>query len=186
MHFEEAISSRRRMSPLLEPAPSDAELRDVVELAMTAPDHGRLSPWRVISLRGVSREALGARFAEASDGDPIARERAAQKPLRAPLLLSLVFSPVTGHKIPEWEQFAAAVCAIHTMTLALHARGWGSIWRTGEMVDDPGVCELLALRKHERLLGWLYVGTPDADRTLAPRQLGRPEDKLTSLETTSN
>ncbi|MFI1972825.1 hypothetical protein BLA24_31040 [Streptomyces cinnamoneus] len=180
MRLEEAITSRRSVGRLTAPAPSDAELHDIVALAMTAPDHGRLSPWRVIPLRGASRETLGERFAEAAlDGEPAARERAARKPLRAPLLLTLVFSPVPDHaKVPEWEQLAAAVCAVHTMTLLLHARGWGSIWRTGAVVTDPGVHALLGLRKHEQLLGWLYVGTPDARHAPVPRPAGRPEDKL--------
>jgi nitroreductase len=184
MQLDEAVATRRSVGRLCEPAPSDEEVLRILELALLAPDHGRLSPWRVIGLRGDARNALGERFADATAvADGVARERAAAKPLRAPLLLSLVFTPVPGHKVPEWEQLAAAVCAVHTVILLMHERHWGCMWRTGALLDDPGVRSLLELRPDEKLLGWLYVGTPVVDATTQPPRATRSlEAKYLSLK----
>ena len=43
---------------LIDPAPDDAQLRQIFQVAMHAPDHGRLSPYRFITIRGDARHAL--------------------------------------------------------------------------------------------------------------------------------
>jgi nitroreductase len=137
--------------------------------AMTAPDHGLMRPWRLIVLRGSARRLLGTALAQASGGDAEARARAAAKPLRAPLLVSIVFVPRPAPKVAEWEQLAATVAMVQNLILLLHVRHWGSIWRTGQVVDAEAVREVLRLEPHERLLGWLYIGTPDMSRPVVPR-----------------
>ena len=45
-----------RISPpiheLKEPAPTDAEIEQMIRIATRVPDHGRLAPWRFILYRG--------------------------------------------------------------------------------------------------------------------------------------
>jgi nitroreductase len=48
----------------------------------------------------------------------------------------------------------------NSMMLLLHARGYGSIWRTGRFTESERVRRLFGLGQDERLLGWLYIGTP--------------------------
>ena len=57
-----------------EPAPTDTELRQIMEAGMRVPDHGRLTPWRFIVIRGEGREAIGNVIADAykrNNPDPI-------------------------------------------------------------------------------------------------------------------
>jgi nitroreductase len=158
----EAVLTRRSSTRLTEPAPGREELLDLVQAAATAPDHGRIRPWRLIALEGQDRALLGEALREATP-DPEQARRAATKPLRAPLLLSIVFRPEPDHPtVPEWEQLAAVAAMVQTLLLLLHSGGWGAIWRTGPAVDAPQVLKHLGLEEDERLLGWLYVGTrPD-------------------------
>jgi nitroreductase len=157
MDLIEAIVTRRSVGRLAEPAPTDDELVALLGHAVTAPDHGLLRPWRLVTVRDDARRLVGEAFAEAS-GD----ERAAAKPLRAPLLVSIVFSPRASLKVPEWEQLAAVSAMVQNLCLLLHIKGWGSIWRTGAVIDAPPVRTVLDLGPAERLLGWLYIGTPEA------------------------
>ncbi|ARZ71038.1 putative Nitroreductase [Streptomyces albireticuli] len=120
-------------------------------------------------------------MAEAAGGDPADRERTAAKALRAPLLISVVLCPQDHPKVPRWEQLAATVCAVQTLILLLHERGWGSIWRTGALADAPPVRRVLGLAGTEQSLGWLYIGTSDARRPPAPRPPGDGRAKLSSL-----
>jgi nitroreductase len=156
MDLIEAIVSRRSVGRLTEPAPTDDELTALLEHAVTAPDHGLLRPWRLIIVRDDARRLLGEAFVTASDD-----ERAAAKPMRAPLLVSIVFSPRPSPKVPEWEQLAAVSAMVQNLCLLLHIKGWGSIWRSGAVTDAPPVRAVLDLRATEQLLGWLYVGTPE-------------------------
>ncbi|MEV0604492.1 nitroreductase [Streptomyces sp. NPDC050315] len=170
MDVAQAVISRRSGTRVVGPGPTDAELAELVSMAGTAPDHGRLSPWRLINLRGEARRALGEAMA-ASVGDEALRERTVGKALRAPLLITIVFRPEDRPKIPRWEQLAATVCAVQTLVLLLHDRGWSSIWRTGAFTEAAEVHKVLELAEGEQLLGWLYVGTAETAAPATPRAL---------------
>ena len=58
MDVRDAIRARRSVKQLRAPAPSDAEVGELLELAATAPDHGGLSPWRFTVLQGAELEAF--------------------------------------------------------------------------------------------------------------------------------
>ncbi|MFJ8128713.1 nitroreductase family protein [Streptomyces hydrogenans] len=135
MDVTTALLTRRSEHDLTSPAPGHEEFAYLLKVAATAPDHGLLRPWRWILIHGEAREKLGACLAEEAPLDR--RSRAAAKTQRAPLLASLVFAPVHGHKVPEWEQLAATSAMTQSLMLLLHARGYGSIWRTGPGVGSP-------------------------------------------------
>jgi nitroreductase len=118
---------------------------------------------------GDERNRLGDALAEAA-GSPEQARRAAAKPLRAPLLLTIVHRPVPDHqKVPEWEQLAATTGVITTLSLLLHGHGFASIWRTGAAVQATQVRKYLGVDDGEQLLGWLYVGTRPADEVIKLR-----------------
>ncbi|MBR7678160.1 nitroreductase family protein [Streptomyces daliensis] len=165
----EAVRTRRSAPRLTGPAPDDSELLELIQAASTAPDHGALKPWRLVTVRGEARERLGKALAQAAPPERV--ERALAAPLRAPLLLSLVFCPVADHpKVPEWEQLAAAVSVVGTLQLLLHSRGWGTMWRTGLAVESPWVRDCVGVAPQEKLLGWLYTGTAPDPRPSPPRR----------------
>ncbi|WP_316524248.1 nitroreductase family protein [Kitasatospora brasiliensis] len=165
-----AVLTRRSEQTLNGPAPGDAEFTYLLQGASTAPDHGRLRPWRWILLRGDERDALGLAVAEEAGDDVGLADRMRAKLRRAPLVAALVFSPREG-RIPEWEQLAAATCMSNSLQLLLHARGYGSIWRTGALTRSPAACDLLGLGPGERLLGSLDIGTPDRSAARGRRPL---------------
>ncbi|BEL05759.1 hypothetical protein Q0Z83_039500 [Actinoplanes sichuanensis] len=111
--------------------------------------------------------------------DPEQGDRAATRPLRAPLLLSIVFCPERDHPtVREWEQLAAVAGMAQTLQILLHSRGWGTIWRTGSIVEAPQVREYLELTATEQLLGWLYIGTSP---TGAPIPVRKPVDVVSRI-----
>ncbi|MGW7413468.1 nitroreductase family protein [Streptomyces sp. NPDC054863] len=159
-----AVLSRRSERHLVEPAPNDQEFAYLLRVAATAPDHGGLRPWRVILIRDEGRAALERCFAEECAGPP-SRRGDVEEGQGAPLLATLVFSPVAldtgdGGPVLEWEQLAAAGAVASSLSLLLHARGFGSVWRTGKYTESERIRRVLGLHREERLLGWLYVGTP--------------------------
>ncbi|WP_409471676.1 nitroreductase family protein [Streptomyces sp. HC307] len=162
-----AILTRRSRQTLSGPAPSDEEFCYLLSGAAAAPDHGGLRPWRWILLRDRDRETLGACLA--GEVVPERQEQVARKLLRAPLVAVLVFSPNVDHKVPEWEQLAAASSMMYAMQLLLHARDYGSIWRSGRLCESTAARELLGLAHTERLLGSLDIGTPDQSERLTRR-----------------
>jgi len=179
------IRNRRSVSAkqLTEPAPSDAQLHDMLEAANSVPDHGSLVPWRYIVIRGTQREKLGRMWAEAlkeraPDTPEHALEREFMKPQRAPLLVAVVASPVLDHpKVPVHEQLLTAGTAAGYLLLAADAMGFGSIWLSGPRCEDPHVKARMGLAEQETLLGFINIGTPRSRPE--PRQRPDPSTLVT-------
>ncbi|RLP77442.1 nitroreductase [Mycetocola tolaasinivorans] len=149
----EAALARRSRSKVSAETPDHAELLRLVGAAGRVADHSGLEPWRLIELRGDARIRLGAALSAAEGKDS-----PSSKPLRAELLIAVVFSPRKSHKVPEWEQEAVASGVAHVLSLLLDEAGWGVLWRTGGLTRSEPVHEMHALAPNEKLLGWLYVG----------------------------
>lgn len=149
----EAVRDRRSWSKVTGDAPSHAELVRLVSAAGRVADHSSLRPWRLIELRGEDRERLG-RALNKAEGD----KGVSSKPMRAPLLIGVVASYRKIGKVPRWEQEAVASGVAHMLSLLLDDAGWGVLWRTGGATRSKAVAKAHGLKKHEELLGWLYVG----------------------------
>jgi len=158
---------RRHATPaklLTDPAPDDAQLKQILEVAMCVPDHGRIRPFRFISIRGQARHALSELFGRAvklRDPDVTNQylNKQLDKPLRSPLIVVVIASLIESPKIPKIEQMLSAGAAAHNLLLASKALGFGSIWLTGDNAYDPIVFDALGLADNEKIIGFVYLGT---------------------------
>jgi nitroreductase len=163
----EAVLTRHSVAPafLGEPAPDDAALERILAAGASAPDHGKLRPWRFIVIRGPARVRLGEVFAEAllrrqPDAPAAALEQERARPLRAPLLVAVAARLKPEHpKIPEIEQILSTAAAAQNMLSAAHAQGFGAKWLTGANAYDDHVKAALGLAGNDRLAGFVHLGT---------------------------
>jgi len=163
-HETLAFLARRRSAAALAlraPAPSDAELATLLRLATRVPDHGKLSPWRFVVLKGEGKR----RFIEGLEAIAAARpdrERLIAKlgKIKAPPLTVAVISraPTSGD-IPEWEQRLSAGAVCMTLIIAAQAMGYGANWITDWYAYDPDAGRLLGLGEGERVAGFVHLGT---------------------------
>jgi nitroreductase len=157
---------------LKEPAPSDAEIETLIRVATRVPDHGRLQPWRFILYRGDSRVEVGKRLAEIAEKreGPLPEGRRQQELSRfsrAPLVVGVVSSPKPSPKIPEWEMLLSGAAAAMNLVIAANAMGYGTNWITNWYSDVPEARTMLGLAPHERVVGFVHIGTyagPPVDR----------------------
>jgi len=169
------LLQQRNSSPrLCPPAPSEAQLREIICAATRVPDHAWLRPWRFLSIQGIRREAFGrvleqSLLARNPGADSAAREKALRAPLRAPLVI-VVIARIQGHpKVPAQEQRYSAACAAHAILLAAQAQGYAGIWRTGDAAFDRSVMASLGLAGNEEIIGFIYLGSRDgAAKTIPP------------------
>ncbi|MFY9640691.1 MAG: nitroreductase [Rhodomicrobium sp.] len=160
----EALVTRVSPKEIGEPAPDEAALRKIFAAALRAPDHGRLRPWRFISIKGEGRHRLGELLASSlMRRDPNANldllERERQKALRAPLIVVVAAHISPSPKIPAVEQLLSAAAAAQNIMIASHALGFGAMWKTGEPAYDAHVKEALGLEAADEIAGFLYIGT---------------------------
>ena len=94
---------------MVAPGPSDVQIEEIITTAMRTPDHGKLAPWRVVSIgidqRDMLAEAIKAAYLkEKPDAGRLELEAFDTMAHEAPVLLILLSSPVQSTKIPLSEQ----------------------------------------------------------------------------------
>lgn len=162
---------QRRSVPskqLGEPGPDPATLRRMLASAARVPDHGKLVPFRFLHIHGDARQRLGDALAALTlQRDPAAPAAAVEKDrgrfAHAPDIITVIARLTPGHKVPEQEQLLTAGSACFALLQAAQALGFGAQWLTAWMAYDPAVAQLLGLGEHERIVGFIHIGTPKLD-----------------------
>ncbi len=147
-----------------EPGPDPDQLDALLSAAIRVPDHGRLSPARLLLLRGDARQRFGERLAgihERKDPDapPAVLAKDRERYTHAPLIVVVIARVLGDHKIPEQEQVLSAGCVAYNLLLGAQAMGFGAQWLTGWAAYDREVAALLGLADNERVIGFVHVGT---------------------------
>jgi nitroreductase len=164
MELIAAVQSRSSAARLTEPGPSPEDLDRLLQAAASAPDHGRLRPWRFIVLKDAAREAFTAAAVEAKRArlpamteEQLASERA--KWSRSPTIV-VVGCAVNREqtKVPEIEQVVAVGAAAQNLFLAAHDLGYGVMWKTGVAAYDPAVKAVVGLRADDHIVAIMHLG----------------------------
>lgn len=162
-----------------EPGPDEATLLRMLRSAVRVPDHGKRVPFRFLRIRGEARAALGESLAAITlRRDPAAAGAAVEKDRQrfthAPLVVAVVavFDP-SDPQIPEQERLLSAGCACFALLQAAQSLGFGACWITGWPAYDAEALALLGLGPHERIAGFIHIGTP---KTEAPER-ERPDPR---------
>ncbi|MGA9335082.1 MAG: nitroreductase [Rudaea sp.] len=163
-----------------EPGPDANQLQRLLEAAIRVPDHGKLVPWRLLTIAGDARIMLGERLAQIHernepDISPAALTKDRERYSFAPLIVAVVARVEPDHpKVPEQEQILSAGCVAHNLLLGAHAMGFGAQWLTGWAAYDADAAALFGLSAQERIVAFVHIGTP---RESAPeRSRPSPEE----------
>jgi nitroreductase len=161
----DALKRRVSFPRLAAPAPEGEILEEILMAAARAPDHMMLRPARYLILEGEALAKLGVIFEsvkriERQDCSDMQYEKFRKMPMRAPMILVAISKNIDHSKVPKHEQEQSVASGLAYILLALQARGFGGIWRTGDMSENAQVKEGLGIEAHESLVGFLYVGTP--------------------------
>lgn len=171
------IQARRSVSVLIPPGPSHRALTSMLEIAVTAPDHGRCQPWRFIVLRAENKDAFADVFAQAYtehcqrtglEPDRAQQERERRKLSRAPVVVVTACVVNKWDKIPVCEQRAAVAAATQNLLVAATAFGYGSMWRTGYASSDPVIKAQLGLADKDTIEAFVYLGTVPRNHRPSP------------------
>jgi nitroreductase len=179
----ELLATRRSPLPdaLIAPGPDRSESARLFEIALRVPDHGRLAPWRLIRIAGESKAHWVERLmAIVENRDDAAKTRVSTRKLAsAPLAVVVVSKAVSGHKVPEWEQWLSAGAVCMNLVNGAHALGYGAQWLTGWHAYDPDATALLGLADGEKVAGVILIGT--VAEPAAPRSRVSVADAVTDL-----
>lgn len=148
---------------LCAPGVSKQELRDAVAVALRAPDHRSLRPFRFVHVGDHKRAELAGLFAaDASRRGYTAAEveRARERACNGPTLLAVVAKLRENiEEVPLREQWMCVGAGVMNLLNALHVMGFGAKLLSGPSVRDRAI-QAAFCRPGEMLVAWVLAGTP--------------------------
>lgn len=169
------LETRRSAPPplLTAPGPTLEQIETLLTLAARVPDHGKLVPWRFILFSGEERtragEIIAETFAAANAGADEKRLQIERKRLAAPLVIGVVSRAGPHVKIPEWEQVLSSGAVCMNLVIAANAMGFATSWLTEWYAYDRAVLDRFGLAPHEKMAGFVHIGTAPGPREDRPR-----------------
>ena len=178
------LATRRSLTAaqMTSPGPSADEQAALLRMAARVPDHRRVHPFRFLTFEREARTAFGEVLAlafrqENPDADDQTLELERQRFNRAPWVVAVISSVNHEHKTPEWEQILTAGAVAQNLVIAAGAAGYAAQWLTEWYAYNPDVLEAMGLEAHERVAGFIYIGTASCQ----PKERARMDAKeLTS------
>jgi nitroreductase len=168
------LATRRSGKPrdLVAPGPDADQLAQILAIAARTPDHGKLAPWRFVVVGQDQRTALAALIIDAYRVERPTASRTEIEALdqfahQAPALVVVLSSPKPSH-IPVFEQELSTGAACMNLLHAVHALGFAGGWLTGWPSYSDTVRDAFG-EGHERIAGFLFVGTPSRPLDERPR-----------------
>ena len=102
------LLTRRSISQLTDPIPSNEQMQLVYQAALRAPDHSWLRPWRFIEVTGDGREKLAKAFINVfkkeNEIDKDKEKKISYLPFRAPMIIIIVAEIIDKPNVPRIEQ----------------------------------------------------------------------------------
>jgi len=161
------MTTRQNTLPrrLVAPGPSVEQIHTLFLAAASAPDHGRVVPWRFVVIPEKRRALLAQAFAQAlMDRDENATSlqlaQAREKAFRAPFLTLVVarLGPCEPYVDPV-ERMVSVGAAVQNMLLTAHSMGFGCSLTSGQALLSTSVGTLFNLTLEERAVCFVNVGT---------------------------
>ena len=170
------LSTRRSVGIafLKDPGPDASQLEQMLTIATRVPDHGKLTPWRLVLISGDDRVAAGEQLAAIAAAKNPAIEAPAlelerRQFLPAPLTVGVISTAKPHPKIPEIEQLISAANVAFNLVHAAYAMGFAAQWVTRWFTYDEVAAAALGARPGERFVGFVHIGTPTATIEDRPR-----------------
>lgn len=182
MDVTEAIATRRMVAQVdKERRIARDEVEALVNAAVRAPNHHLTQPWRFVVLTGEALDGLGEAMAdrvrEQYAGQPELEQKVElekSRPLRAPVILVVVYVPSANPKAIGVEDRYAMGAAMENILLTAHGMGLGAYLRTGRGAEYLGVHRFLGLSEGEEIAGFIYLGYPAEAQERPPTNRDEP------------
>lgn len=177
------LRERRSIGPrcLAAPPPTPEQLQEAAELALRAPDHLGLRPFRLVHVGLEERAALGELFARAAAAQGRDAEGVAQARARAdtgPGLLAVIACIRDDvPDVPPHEQWLTVGAAVMNLLNALHLMGYGAKVLGGSAARSAVVRNAFC-DEGEQIACWVVCGTPAGDPADAAAVGARRRDLL--------
>ena len=178
--IKQRTSVRRYRS---EPIPRDI-VEHLLDCAVRAPNHKLTQPWRFAVITGAAKERYAeirgrhrlTRFADPASSEANAAAEKVRREVREAPLHIVAMTAVSSDEITREEDYAATMMAVANLMVAAEALGLGTYLKTGGVMQDSGLAELVGVAENTRIVGLISLGYPAGHEPPRPR---KPAAELT-------
>ena len=149
---------------------TESDLNDILECALRVPDHGALSPWKLVVIQNDMRKSIGEEtlvpeFKKINDDfneEKLLFEK--NRFLRADKIIAVIYSPVESVKIPSWEMMLSTGAVCQNIMIAAQSLNYAVQWVTEWYSYNDKMLEYLGgdISK-DKLAGFIYIGEKKED-----------------------
>ena len=183
-----AISSRRTVKPATysDKEIPEAVLKEILDSANWAPNHGRTEPWRLTVYSGEGRKKLQQLLKDVFEQNPgvYPPEKLTKwqnSALEAQVVIAVGMKRTEPCKIPAIEELCAVACATQNILLTAEAHGLCSYWASS-ISHLPQTPKALGLNGPEdKVIGFIHLGYPSTEVHDGVRKTSI-EDKITWIK----
>jgi nitroreductase len=188
MDAYDAIARRVSTRAFLDrPVPRDAIAR-LLDAAVRAPNHKLTEPWRFVVLSGASRDRYAdirrvhreGRFADPTAPDAARAIEKTWREARETPAVVVVLCALSDDAVRREEDLASTWMAVQNLLTAATADGLGTYVRTGGILDEPALREILEAPPGFRVVAVVSVGYPAVEE--APRRRTPAAEKTRWLD----
>jgi len=178
---EEIIRSRRSIKRFKKDPISLDTIKELLDIAVWAPNHKMREPWRFIAFLDEGKQALVEVLKSEKEKGRGARP---MKPEKVEQWLSIpafvvVVMPVDPRPQVFEEDYAAVSACVQNLQLAAWERGIGMLWNTEPTNYSPTFHAQIGVKPGEKVVGIMQIGYPD----MTPKAQERTpiEERLTVI-----
>jgi nitroreductase len=183
----DVIRNRKHAGGLMltTPGPDNDQLKALLEAAIAAPDHGKIVPFRLVTIADSARQAFTdlsmKAFHEAiPDADEFGIKKARGKAEQPPCIVALIACLQPEHgKIGLPDQWLTVGCALQNLWLAAESMGFSCGVSSGRLLETLAMREGFKLAAGEQLVSIIAIGTPKERQ--APREKPKLADVVTKF-----
>ena len=140
-------------------------LNSIVKAGLRVPDHGALSPWKIIILQGeslkkVDNEIILPEFIRANpNADIKLKDNESKRLQRAGAVIAVLSTPMEHPSIPQWEMQLSSGAVCMNLLACAQSLGYAAQWLTEWYAYNDKMLSFLggAINK-DKISGFIYIG----------------------------
>ncbi len=149
---------------------TDGDLKHILECALRVPDHGALSPWKLVVIQNKIRKTIGEKLLvpEFKKHNAVINEEKLlfekNRFLRADKIIAVIYCPVHSLKIPNWEMMLSTGAVCQNLVIAAQSLNYAVQWVTEWYAYNERMLEYLGGNvSKDKIAGFIYIGKKKED-----------------------
>ena len=156
----------------------EEHLSKILEAGMRVPDHGALTPWKIVIFKKEARlkfgkEIIATAFRKANPKAlPKDIKYEENRFTRAGIVICVISCPIDHKKIPAWEMQLSSAAVCSNLLISAQSLGYASQWLTEWYAYDKYVMDSVGANSdNDQIAGFIYIG----------KQQDKPKERIRPL-----